>query len=153
VLASQPWGVFIQSRAQGKMNEPTTKSLERGQNGGGLIYVVDDEPMLLELASVILEPLGYTVKTFGAAESALEAFKSEKPPPALIITDYMMHEMTGLELVEACRQIRPRQKTLLVSGTVSEEVFHDVAEKPDRYLAKPYKAQQLIDAVEAMLAD
>jgi CheY-like chemotaxis protein len=145
--------VFIQSRAQGKMNKPTTTSLERGQNSGALIYVVDDEPLLLQLASVILEPLGYTVKTFGAAKSALEAFKSEEPPPALIITDYMMHAMTGMELLEACRQIRPRQKTLLVSGTVGEEVFHNVAEKPDGYLAKPYQAKQLIDAVEAMLAD
>jgi CheY-like chemotaxis protein len=153
VLASQPCGVFIQSRAQGKMNEPTTKSLEREQNGGALIYVVDDEPLLLQLASVILEPHGYTVKTFGAAESALEAFKSEEPPPALIITDYMMHAMTGMELLEACRQIRPRQKTLLVSGTVGEEVFRNVAEKPNGYLVKPYQAKQLIDAVEAMLAD
>ena len=135
------------------MNEPRINSLERGQNGGTLIYVVDDEPLLLQLASVILEPLGYTIKTFGAAELALEAFKSEKPPPALIITDYMMHEMTGMELVEACRQIRPGQKTLLVSGTVGEEVFRAVAEKPDRYLGKPYQAKQLIDAVEAMLAD
>ena len=134
------------------MNEPTTKSLERGQNGGALIYVVDDEPLLLQLASVILEPLGCTVKTFGTAESALEAFKSEEPPPALIITDYMMHAMTGMELLEACRQIRPRQKALLVSGTVGEEVFRNVAEKPDGYLGKPYQAKQLFDAVEALLA-
>ena len=135
------------------MSEPKTNSLESGPSSGALIYVVDDEPMLLELASVILEPLGYTLETFRAAESALRAYEAAEPPPALIITDYAMHAMTGLDLVEACRQIRPRQKTLLVSGTVGTEIFRDSPVKPDRFLAKPYQAKQLIDAVEALLAD
>ena len=135
------------------MNEPTSKSLKSRHNGGALIYVVDDEPLLLQLASVILEPYGYTIKTFGTAELALAAFKAAEPPPALIVTDYMMHDMTGMELVEACRQIRPGQKTLLVSGTVGEEIFQNSVQKPDRYLAKPYQAKQLIDAVVAVLAD
>jgi len=135
------------------MNEPKTNSLEAGPRGGALIYVVDDEPMLLELASVVLEPLGYTLETFRGAESALQAFKAAEPPPALVITDYAMHTMTGMELVVACRQIRPRQKTLLVSGTVGVEIFRDAPVKPDRFLAKPYQAKQLIDAVKALLAD
>ena len=135
------------------MNEPKANRLEPGQNGGALIYVVDDEPMLLELASVILEPLGYEIETFRDAESALRAFKTAEPPPALLITDYAMHEMTGMDLVAACRQIRPKQKALLVSGTVGEEVFCNAPVRPDRFLVKPYQAKQLIEAVEALLAD
>jgi CheY-like chemotaxis protein len=135
------------------MNEPKTNSLGSEHTGGALIYVVDDEPMLLELASAILEPLGYTVETFRSAESALDAFKAAEPPPALLITDYAMHEMTGLDLVAACRQIQPKQKALLVSGTVEEDIYHNAAMKPDRFLAKPYQAKQLIDAVETLLAD
>jgi CheY-like chemotaxis protein len=64
-----------------------------------------------------------------------------------------MHEMTGLDLVAACRQIQPKQKALLVSGTVEEDIYHNAAMKPDRFLAKPYQAKQLIDAVETLLAD
>jgi CheY-like chemotaxis protein len=135
------------------MNEPKTNSLGSEHTGGALIYVVDDEPMLLELASAILEPLGYTVETFRSAESALDAFKAAEPPPVLLITDYAMHEMTGLDLVAACRQIQPKQKALLVSGTVEEDIYHNAAMKPDRFLAKPYQAKQLIDAVETLLAD
>ena len=56
------------------MNEPKPDSRARDKSGEALIYVVDDEPMLLELASVILEPLGYTIETFRAPESALRAF-------------------------------------------------------------------------------
>jgi CheY-like chemotaxis protein len=135
------------------MNESKTNSLETGPSRGALIYVVDDEPMLLELALVILDPLGYTIETFRDPESALRAFKAAEPPPALLIIDYAMHTMTGLELLEACRQIRPRQKALLISGTVGADIFRDAPVKPDRFLPKPYQAKQLIDAVEAMLAD
>jgi CheY-like chemotaxis protein len=134
------------------MNEPKAKNNGAGQSGGALIYVVDDEPMLLELASVILEPLGYTIETFRAPETAIRAFQAADPPPALIITDYAMHTMNGLELAEACRRIRPKQKILLLSGTVGEEVVRGSAIKPNRFLAKPYQAKQLIEAVEALLA-
>jgi CheY-like chemotaxis protein len=134
------------------MNEPKSISAGSDQSGGALIYVVDDEPMLLELASVILEPLGYILETFRAPETALRAFKAAEPPPALLITDYAMHTMTGLELLEACRQIRPQQKALLLSGTVGPEVLRNAPVQPDRFLGKPYQSKQLIEAVEAVLA-
>ena len=52
------------------MSAPNAQTGERGKNRGELIYLVDDEPMLLKLASVILEPLGYTVKTFSSPAAA-----------------------------------------------------------------------------------
>jgi CheY-like chemotaxis protein len=134
------------------MNEPKAKRVVPGPHDGALLYVVDDEPMLLELASVILEPLGYILETFRTPEAAVEAFRAADPPPDLIITDYAMHTMNGLELVGACRQIHPQQKALLVSGTVGPEVFRHEPIQPDRFLAKPYQSKQLVDAVAATLA-
>ena len=116
-----------------------------------LIYIVDDEPMLLELASVILQPLGYNVKAFHDAVSALESFRGAKPLPVLLITDYSMHAMNGMDLIKACRQIRPYQKILLISGTVGEDIYRNSTEKPNQFLAKPYHSKQLVDAVEALL--
>ena len=135
------------------MSEPKNQSqpAESGERRAS-IYVVDDEPMLLELASVILEPLGYVIETFRNPETAVRAFKSAQPRPVLIITDYAMHSMNGMELIEACRQVEPEQKTLLLSGTVGPDVFHGAACQPDRFLTKPYQAKQLIDMVKSMLA-
>jgi len=118
-----------------------------------LIFVVDDEPMLIELAAALLEPAGFTVKTFLDPESALAAFKSSAPRPALVITDYAMHQMTGLDLIRECRQINPRQKIIMVSGTVDESVFDNSRIKPDRFLAKPYHSKQLIGLVRSVLAE
>jgi CheY-like chemotaxis protein len=108
--------------------------------------------MLLELAAIVLEPLGYRLKSFRDPESALQAFTAADPRPALIITDYAMHHMNGMDLVRECKRILPGQKVLLVSGTVGEEVFRDAPVKPDRFLAKPYQASALAELVRALLA-
>jgi CheY-like chemotaxis protein len=149
-LATSVASVFTPANAT-DMNERKASSNSKPQNDNKLIYVVDDEPMLLELASVILQPLGYTVKTFHDATSALEAFEAAKPFPVLIITDYSMHAMNGMDLIKACRQIQPHQKILLISGTVGEDIFRNSQEKPDQFLAKPYHSKQLVDVVEGLL--
>ena len=120
-------------------------------NGAQLIFVVDDEPMLLELASVVLEPLGYVIKTFRDPKTALRAFTEAEPPPALLITDYAMHLMTGMELITACRRIHPNQRILLISGTVDEKIYRHSPVKPDKFLAKPYQAKQLVEAVKSLI--
>lgn len=129
-------------------NNPSSSS---SNNGHALLYVVDDEPMLLELASVILGPLGHTIKTFRDPRSALKAYTEADPAPDILLTDYAMHTMNGMDLIAACRKLKPRQKILLLSGTVDQNIFRNAVQKPDLFLAKPYHANQLIDAVTFLL--
>lgn len=114
------------------------------------IFVVDDEPMLLELAAVILKPIGCEVRTFRDPELALKEVPTVRPE--VIITDYAMGRMSGMDLIRECRRLNPRQKMLLVSGTVDEHVFADAPAKPDRFLAKPYQLQEFADCVRELLA-
>jgi CheY-like chemotaxis protein len=118
-----------------------------------LIYVVDDEPMLLELASAILEPEGYRIKVFRDPEVALQTYASATERPDLLITDYAMHTMNGIELMEQFRRIGPRQRILLVSGTVAEDIYENSPVKPDGFLGKPYQAAQLTRVVKELLAN
>ncbi len=134
------------------MSEPKKNHSPGTGNSRPLIYVVDDEPMLLELAAVILEPQGYEVKTFRDPDLALRAYGSASPRPDLLITDYAMHTMNGMEMIERFKQIDPRQKVILVSGTVGEYIFENSPIKPDRFLAKPYQASQLSAVVKEVLA-
>ncbi len=135
------------------MKEPMANRSQPGTGARTLIYVVDDEPMLLELATMILEPLGYAIETFRDPEAAINAFTSASARPALVITDYAMHTLTGLDLMEACRRVQPRQKFLLVSGTVDEAIYRNTPGKPNRFLAKPYQAKQLSDMVKSLLEE
>ena len=134
------------------MTEAIAKSPGAKKGVTGLIYVVDDEAMLLELATVILQPLSFEIRTFRDPAAALKAFQASRPRPVLLITDYAMRRMNGLALIEACRRLEPRQKTLLISGTVGEDIYHNSPVKPDAYLGKPYHARQLVELVESMLA-
>ena len=149
-LPRRPRGCLL-NLAQAAMNDSKATSSKQGASTETLIYVVDDEPMLLDLTSVILEPLGYLVESFDTPESALHRFKVAHPKPDLVITDYAMRSMTGLQLATACRQICPSQKILLISGTAGEDVLCDGPVQPDGFLAKPYQTQEFIDAVKAAL--
>jgi two-component system cell cycle sensor histidine kinase/response regulator CckA len=134
------------------MSSGKASSARNGKHDKPLIFVVDDEPMLLELATVILQPLGFALKTFRDPNLAIETFAAANPTPALIITDYAMHTKNGLDLIHECRRLKPKQKIILVSGTVSQDVYRDSPVKPDLFLAKPYHAKQLVDAVESVLS-
>ena len=114
------------------------------------VYVVDDEQMLLDLAVAILQPLGFDVRTFTDPRVALKEFPAAKP--AVIVTDYAMGAMNGLELVRECKRINPRQKMVLLSGTVDEAIYADLPQKPDRFLVKPYPVSEFIETIRVLAA-
>lgn len=113
------------------------------------VFVVDDEPMLLELAEAILKPMGYQVRTFRDPELALREFSAAQPD--VVITDYAMGRMNGMDLIRECRRLNPRQKMILLSGTVDEHVFADAPVKPDQFLTKPYQVQELAERVRSLI--
>lgn len=115
------------------------------------IYVVDDEPTLLELAEYILEMEGYKFEKFEEPKKALAAFQAADPKPDLMITDYVMLGMDGLQLVGECQRIKPDLKSILVSGTVQEEVVHRSPTKVDSFLRKPYLAQEFLKTIGEVL--
>jgi CheY-like chemotaxis protein len=117
------------------------------------IFIVDDEPILLELARHILSDLNYDMQTFTNPEVALQSFAALNKPLELLITDFAMHEMDGLDLIRECRRRNPKQRVLLVSGTVDESIFAGTDTKPDRFLAKPYQPAALIKAVQELLGN
>ena len=133
------------------MSQPRANLNGHSSNHRPLVFAVDDEPMLLELATMILQPLGYRVETFRDPVAAVRAFSLANPLPDLIVTDFAMHRMSGLDLIRDCRLIHPTQKILMVSGTVDERVYLDSPHKPDAFLAKPYSATELTALVNKLL--
>jgi CheY-like chemotaxis protein len=120
----------------------------KGDQPPATIFVVDDEPMLLELASAILQPLGFNVRTYRDPKKALQEFPEVRP--LVVVTDYAMGDMNGLDVVRECKRINPRQKILFVSGTVDETIYAGATEKPDRFLAKPYQIRDFVEAIQTL---
>lgn len=125
-----------------------TKS-DQADDPPATIFVVDDEPMLLDLAATILHPLGFKVRTFSDPRQALAEYPAAKP--AVVVTDYAMGGMNGLELVRECKRINPRQKIILLSGTVDENIYASAQSKPDLFLAKPYQITDFVECIQALV--
>src|SRR5258708_67508 len=95
----------------------TTKNVQH-LPANRLVYVVDDESMIGEVVEVILQLEGYEARFFQNPCVAYEAFLQANPRPVLLLSDFVMTPMNGMELIDRCRQVDPGLKTILCSGNV-----------------------------------
>jgi DNA-binding response OmpR family regulator len=113
------------------------------------ILLVDDEPMMLDLLSLYLSPIGYhCIKK----ESALKAIHYlESHSVDLILLDIMMPEMDGLE---ACQEIRKYWDTPVIMLTAMSEktdIVRGLHIGADDYISKPFDEGELVARIEAVL--
>lgn len=115
-------------------------------------FVADDEPLLREMAQQILQEAGFSVQSFASGESLLSALQKSTLRPQLIVTDFAMAGMSGMDVISDCRKSFPEIKILLVSGTVNESAFQTASAKPDAFLSKPYHSKDFARLVNSILA-
>jgi DNA-binding NtrC family response regulator len=117
-----------------------------------LIYLVDDEEIFLDMAEVALFAEGYKLKKFHDPQTAFESFTQEVRKPSLLLTDYAMGSMNGIELSLKCKSAHPALKVLLVSGTAGPEILPQFSITVDKFMQKPYEPQELASTVRSLLA-
>ena len=116
-----------------------------------LVYVVDDESMIGDVVQIILRLDGYTPKFFSDPEQAWHCFENEEVKPALLLTDYLMTPLNGLELIERCKAICPALRTILYSGNAGEDLLVQAKVRPDAFLRKPFLPRTLLALVRSTL--
>jgi len=94
-------------------------AVPRGE--GQHILCVDDEKPILSILSKTLTRLGYRVTAHGEASSALQDFRTRPAEFHGVVTDLALRGMSGLDLAEALRNIRPEIPVLMTSGYFSPE--------------------------------
>ncbi len=117
----------------------------------GAVFVVDDNALLVQFAATALEADGYVVTFFCDPKAALRAMNAANPKPAVLVTDYEMDGMNGLELIRSSQKIHPCLKTILLSGTVNESITLTNPVKVHLFMGKPYKAAELQGAVAKLM--
>ncbi|HEX2585433.1 MAG TPA: PAS domain S-box protein [Steroidobacteraceae bacterium] len=116
------------------------------------ILLVDDEPALVQLGTRILERMGYQVKAFNSSLEAIAAARSAPNDFDLVISDLAMPGMSGLDLVEQLRKLRPDVPVIVVSGYVDSATQERInAIGVQNVLLKPYTIEALGDALEQIL--
>ena len=113
------------------------------------ILVVDDDSSVLQMLTRALTSYDLTIARDGA-EALLLA--SRHTNLDLLITDYLMPEMTGDELIARMREQRPHLKALVITGH-SDLLDREAPDwwKTEAHLAKPFRIQALRDKVESLL--
>jgi len=125
-------------------------SVEAGKNAGrGRVLVVDDDAALAEMLSIVLRGEGYEPIWCGDGDEALDAFHEHKPD--LVLLDLML---PGRDGVDVCRDIRAESGVPIVMLTAKSDTIDVVAgleAGADDYVAKPFKAKELIARIRTRL--
>jgi CheY-like chemotaxis protein len=117
------------------------------------ILVVDDEPGIRELLSLMLEAAGHTVTV---AEDGIQAPKIlESQPIDVVITDLLMPERDGLEFITEVRKKYPKVKIIAMSGGghIARDSYLRIAKNFGAHvlLEKPFSQSGVLGAVDAVL--
>lgn len=131
-------------------NEPESPSKSVG--GNSLVFIVDDEPLVGGVVETILQMDGFETRYFSNPQVALKAFETASPRPRLLVTDFVMGAVNGMELIDHCVRLDPFLKTVLYSGNVGEEIMRNYLVQPDRFVSKPFHPKQLSEVVRDLLS-
>ena len=114
------------------------------ESGGETILLVEDEPIILEMTTLMLESFGYKVAATGTPARAIDLGKKYNGRIDLLVTDVVMPEMNGKDLARHLRDIYPDLKCLFMSGyTANVIAHHGVLDDGVNFIQKPFRQQEL----------
>src|SRR5579862_7135435 len=116
------------------------------------VLLVDDEKHVRESLYTLLDREGYEVLASSSGPEALNIFRLSVRPIELLVTDYNMPEMSGLELARQCSRLSGELKVLYVSGSrPDEELWADLQTGQRGFLAKPFRGGELLRKARELL--
>ncbi len=113
------------------------------------ILLVDDDPALLEVTSIVLASEGYRVVTAADGTEALRALEGEDLD--LVILDIMLPRMSGFEVLKKMREQSDVPVVLLTAKSQSVDKVVGLELGADDYITKPFDTKELLARIKAIL--
>jgi len=130
-------------------NTIKTESAESLHGNGEQILVIEDEQGILDFASSALRQFGYTIRVASNGHQALSVFEEAKGNFQLIISDVILPDINGFDLVTKLTKEYPDIPVIMCSGYTEERVKQSIIkEKGFRFLQKPYSMNALLEMVK-----
>jgi two-component system cell cycle sensor histidine kinase/response regulator CckA len=128
------------------------KGIHPARSGTETILLAEDDKYVRQLAQLTLEAHGYQVLHADSGDAALQLAANHDGPIDLMVTDVVMPDFGGRELVEKLRAIRPGIAILYMSGYTDDAVIrHGIEAATDAFLQKPFTPQSLAQKVREAL--
>jgi signal transduction histidine kinase/ActR/RegA family two-component response regulator len=136
------------------LTQETTPHAHAIQGGTETVLVVEDEPVLREMAQLILEECGYRVLLAGNGREALELWERHKLSVDLLFTDMVMPAgVSGVDLAQRLLQQNPHLRIVFASGYTVDDISTDFLTRTNhaRFLQKPYTRASLASTIRESL--
>lgn len=116
------------------------------------VFVVDDDPAVLDSLSELLESVGLRVATYPSAGAFLDSFDPERP--GCLVLDIRMPGMSGLDLQEVLVERQALLPIIFITGHGDVPMaVHAMKHGAVEFILKPFRDQDLLDRIERALAD
>jgi CheY-like chemotaxis protein len=120
--------------------------------GHETILLVEDEPMILDITTKMLERQGYTVQAAATPGEAIRLAREHAGEIHLLMTDVVMPEMNGRDLARDLLSLYPNLKRLFMSGYTADVIaHHGVLDEGVEFIQKPFSVQALAVKVREVL--
>jgi CheY-like chemotaxis protein len=116
---------------------------------GAIILLVDDDSAVREVTALILEDLGYVVLKAGSGGAALDLLEERQSNVELVLLDFAMPGMSGLEVARQVQLKYPAIPILFVTGYADKNALRDVGD--ERIIKKPFIGEELAEKVSTAL--
>jgi len=128
-----------------------SRRVSRKGTGQRVLYI-DDQRWLVPLISRILSEQGYQVSGFFDSKLALEAIHADPDQFDIVVTDYKMPNVSGLDIVRAVKAARPHTPAILLSGFLPENLEKQATRSGvDAVIFKPQLTDELLPTVARLL--
>jgi CheY-like chemotaxis protein len=125
---------------------------EELSKGSETVLLVDDQEMIIDVGSQLLDKLGYGVYTAESGQEAIEIYKENKDDIRIIILDVIMPGMNGGETYDRLKAIDPDVKVLLASGYGLNRQISAILERGcGGFIQKPFNLKQLSRKIREVL--
>ena len=137
--------------------QPASPGISREESpvrGSETILVVEDEPSILKMVTMMLEMEGYTVLPAGSPGEAIRLAREHSGDIELLVSDVVMPEMNGRDLARNIISLYPKVRRLFMSGYTADVIAHQgVLNEGVNFLQKPFSKKELTTAIRRALDD
>lgn len=145
--------VYIPALLNGEKVTPVVQDETTKAKGGyETILVVEDEDMILDIVTNILESNGYKTLTARDGYEAFQVYNEKKDEIALVISDLGLPKLNGSDLLKKLKEINPQLKVLIASGYIEVDAQSEMQKYRNvNFIQKPYTVWKVLDQVRSLI--